>query len=92
MRDPFGNKDKHMLPAGGSIRWRNKAQWARLDLVHAGYMSYMPLKQIDYCSLPTAINVLNSPESVRKLWIVHGVGCPYKASTNLFMILSSLTS
>jgi restriction system protein len=31
--------DRQILKGGGSIRWRNTAQWGRLDLVHLGYLS-----------------------------------------------------
>ena len=33
MQHHFTEDDRALLPEGGSVRWRNHAQWARLDMV-----------------------------------------------------------
>jgi len=38
MRDILTPYDYEYLPSGGSIRWENRVQWARLKLVHKGLL------------------------------------------------------
>jgi predicted CopG family antitoxin len=38
MNDTFTEADLELLPSGKELRWRNKAQWARLVMVKQGYL------------------------------------------------------
>lgn len=38
MKDILTPYDYEYLKSGRSIRWENRAQWARLDLVHKGLL------------------------------------------------------
>jgi restriction system protein len=44
MENVLNDIDRQMLPAGGSVRWRNTAQWAKLDMVHSRYLSDKSLR------------------------------------------------
>jgi len=39
MKDKLSKADLEILPSGGDVRWRNRAQWARLKMVREGLLS-----------------------------------------------------